>query len=133
MANVTVTNPTLVDTCNFPSIRFGRYYTSQLAGDILTDVSDGVDVVHPDPSTYSVTETDAGGEVANDIVYGLPSVESITDDTVTADAGSDKVNVNPTYTDAGATVTSTFGGIASMAHVVEAADGYVVVGKLCEV
>lgn len=133
MANVTVTNPTLVDTCNFPSIRFGTYYTSRLAGDVLTDVPDGVDVVHPDPSTYSVTETDAGGDVANNIIFGLPSVEEATLDSVTANAGSDKVNVNPTYTDEGATVASTFGGIASMAHVIEASDGYVVIGKNCEI
>lgn len=129
MANLTVTNLTLVDVCNFPSVRFGTYYTSQLSGDILTDVPDGVDVVHPDNDSYTVDEN----TVTSHIQSGLPSVSEESDISVTSNAGGNKVNVTPEYTSRGATVRSTFGGVASDVNVVEATDGYVVIGKQCEV
>lgn len=129
--NVTVTNSTLSDTCNFPSIQFGRYYTSRIGQDTVVYDAEGADVTHTDPIRYSKTSTSEGATINNDFVLGLPSVSSISGATITADAGSDKINVNVDYSASGATITSTFGGIASDSNVTRTASGATVVGKSC--
>jgi hypothetical protein len=102
MANVTITNTTLVDTCNFPSIRFGRYYTGRLPNATVDNGGTHVPqefigpnsvigrdtVVNPGPTTTTTTQnnttarptgyseevTATGETVINCLVEGLPSV-----------------------------------------------------------
>lgn len=88
--NETITVDTLVDTCNFPSIRFGRYYVGQLPNDTIevTMADNGYQIIketitHPEPSTteiddrptgYTIELTDTGATVTNLMIQGLPSV-----------------------------------------------------------
>ena len=83
--NLTLTNTYLVDVCNFPSIRFGRYYYGRLP----TNTVSGATITHPDGDiTYTVlagtavdtgytqSVTDTGETITNLLVDGLISVSA---------------------------------------------------------
>ncbi len=125
----TVTNDTLVDTCVFPSNRFGTTYTSRLANDVVSDVSDGVQVIHPDSSAVTETETVAGATVTNTVESAIDS--GLTELTETAAGATVTTAQKVVETSEGATVTSDIQSIASAYHVTYTAEGATVVGKQC--
>lgn len=146
MANFIVTNPTLIDICNFPSIRFGRSYVSRMANDI---VEDGV-ISHPDPSLdengYTVEETPDGATIVNKFIWNMSDVDGsnqiistdipsgIRSDPVplVITTTSSSVRAPFTETSRGATLDSTFGGVASEVHAVITPAGATVYGKECD-
>lgn len=119
----TVNNSTLVDTCYFPSVRFGSYYTSVLA----TNTISGDTVTVPDDVFVSMDTL----EVTNDLTSGLRSVTAQTSHAVTSDADEKRTNINFTKTTTGATVTSNFGGVASNINVTDTPGNITVAGKSC--
>lgn len=135
MSNTIITNNNLVDTCDFPSIRFGIYYTSQLANDVVTETNQGADITHPGPSNYNDVITSAGATVNNNHIYNMENVVSLNDATgaVIIQERTDRSYGAFTESITGGTVVSTFGGIASEipSQVILTSTGGSVVGKNC--
>jgi len=156
--NETLTHSTLVDTCNFPSIRFGRYYTGRLPNVTVS----GSTVTNPGPETtytyqagtakatgYSETATSSGSTVDNYLIQGLPSVSAEADVQRNTASGvrtikDSSYTVDPQYATTvqnnvannggkATVVTSSFGGIASDVHVQRTGTRgpVTVIGKSC--
>ena len=149
-----VVNNTLVDTCNFPTIRFGRYYVD---GKLSLTTTSGNSVVSPDATSYYVSqdgqapklvgyvqtspqESSSGHyEIQNLIGEGFPSVlETGTTSWISPKVGIRGRNINrqgayivshPRYATSldQNTVISDFGGVASQTRLT---DG-IAQGRVC--
>lgn len=153
----TLTHTTLVDSCNFPSIRFGSYYTGRLpnvtiSGDTVTvpgpeSVSTTQNGVAAVLTGYSEEVTSTGETITNHLIDGLPSITDDGDIERNTISGPRVIKNsyfenNPTFattveegvSNNGGTatrVTSSFGSVASDINVTRTSTGATVIGKSC--